>query len=47
MIIKRINSTSTIAAPLFVLHIINHPPFYLFTLFYGNFWFVWLLLWKL
>jgi len=27
MIIKRINNTNTIAAPLFVLHIINHPPF--------------------
>ena len=37
MIINRINNTSTMAAPLFpVLHIINHPPFYLFTLFYGK-----------
>ena len=37
IIIKRIKSTKTIAAPEIPLlqHIINHPPFCLFTLLYG------------
>ena len=47
MIIKRINNTKTIAAPdTPVLHI-SIPPFCLFTIFYGNFEDMWLVILKI